>query len=809
VSHRHASAPSRRRSRRFLGIELVDDEAESQADHDDPRGPRGPDGPDGPDDGEDEPKPKKSLPRRLLKWTGIALVMFIIAGIGTFVLAYTMIDIPDPNEDFTTETTEVYYSDGKHLLGTFAIQNREEVELSAVPDHVQDAVISAEDRTFWDNAGIDFKGIIRAAWSNARNESTQGASTITQQYVKVLYLTQDRTWSRKLKEAILSLKVQRQLSKQEVLQGYLNTIYFGRGAYGIQAAAEAYFGEDMAVQNLSISQGAVLAAVLNSPSAYDPAAGKEARESLLARYQYVLDGMAEMGSIDPDQAEKLGHKLPKFPQAEERNALGGQRGFLMDLVEQELLDANFTESQIYGGGLQVITTFDWKKQRAAQKVIKAKRKEIKEAGGQKYRQLHIALNSVEPGTGAVRALYAGHNYLSQVKNSQFNWATTRTVQPGSSFKPFALIAALRADYELEDVFNGSSPYYIEATGEDVENQGDSGGSSYGPITLLDATEHSVNTAFVDLTIQLSEEDEISDGANKILRAAEDAGIPSDVVDRIDPVAVTPLGYAPVPAVDMANAYATIAAEGQEADWFTVEKVSDSSGETRYNHRVETEQAFSERIAADVSLALQGVIASPEGTGYAAGIRCPAAGKTGTATAGIGEKVHVSSSWFVGYTPTLATAVNFARGDGDGRLDDWLLPTFYGGDYPAQTWQAYMSKVLEGEECKEFPEPFDELEETEPPEESETTPSETEESETEEPSETPPSETEPSNSHPTHPTHPTETTPSETTPTETTPTETTPTCDEIFCEEDGPGGGGGGPGGGGGGQPAGREPDSAG
>jgi membrane peptidoglycan carboxypeptidase len=797
VSHRHVSAPSRRRSRRFLGIELVDDDPTSP-DYD-RGGPGGPDGPDGPDDGywDDEPG-KKSLPRRLLKWIAVSLILLLIAGVGAFFLAYSMIDVPDPNEDFTTETTEVYYSDGKHVIGTFAIQNRDVVELAAVPDHVQDAVISAEDRTFWENAGIDVKGIIRAAWSNARSESTQGASTITQQYVKVLYLTQERTWTRKLKEAILSLKVQRQLTKEEVLQGYLNTIYFGRGAYGIQAAAEAYFDKD--VQNLSVAQGAVLASVLNSPSAYDPAAGKDAREALLARYQYVLDGMAEMGSIDPEQADKLGRELPKFPKPDERNSLGGQRGFLMDLVEQELLDSGkFTESDIYGGGLKVITTFDYRKQRAAQQVVKDEREKVKEAGGKKYKQLHIALSSVEPGTGAVKALYAGHNYLSQVKNAQFNWAT-HGVQPGSSFKPFAVAAALQADYTLDDVFDGRSPYYIEATGEDVENQGDSGGDSYGPITLLDATEHSVNTAFVDLTLQLGEDD-IQDGANKILRAAEDAGIPKQVVDDIDPVAVTSLGYAPVPNIDMANAYATFAAEGEEADWFTVKKVTDASGgKTLYNHQVKTREAFPAKIANDVSFALQQVIDNPEGTGADAAFKCPAAGKTGTATAGIGENTHVSSSWFVGYTPNLSTAVTFARDDGDGQLDDWL-DTFYGGDHPAETWRAYMRDVYEDQACVKFPKSEAEKElEAEP---TETTPTETEESETE-PSQTEPTETEKTKTHPTHPPHPNEstptaTTPSETTPTEPSPTETSPTCDGLFCDG-GPGGGG--PGGGqGGGQGA--------
>ena len=189
-------------------------------------------------------------------------------GAAAFAFGYASTDIPDPNKDFQAQTTFVYYADGKHEIGRFANQNRTSVPLSDVPQHVQDAVIAAEDRTFETNKGIDPKGILRAAFSNARGGSTQGASTITQQYVKVLYLSQERTLTRKVKEAFVSLKIQRQESKDEILQGYLNTIYFGRGAYGIQAAAQAYFDKD--AKDLTVQEGAVLASILNSPTRVRP-----------------------------------------------------------------------------------------------------------------------------------------------------------------------------------------------------------------------------------------------------------------------------------------------------------------------------------------------------------------------------------------------------------------------------------------------------------------------------------------------------------------------------------------------------------
>ena len=213
-------------------------------------------------------------------------------------------------------------------------QNRTSIPLSDVPRNVQDAVIAAEDRTFYTNKGIDPKGILRAAFSNARGGSTQGASTITQQYVKVFYLSQERTLKRKVKEAFVSLKLQRQQSKDQILQGYLNTIYFGRGAYGIQAAAQAYF--DVDAKDLNVRQGAVLASILNSPAAMDPAGGQDNRQRLLGRYQYVLNGMAAMGDLDAGKAERLGAHLPKFPKSKTDNQYGGQKGHMLALVKKQL-----------------------------------------------------------------------------------------------------------------------------------------------------------------------------------------------------------------------------------------------------------------------------------------------------------------------------------------------------------------------------------------------------------------------------------------------------------------------------------------
>jgi len=239
---------------------------------------------------------------RVLKWALIAALVGSLCLIGVFVYLYKTTSIPNPNEDFQTQTSFVYYDDGKTELGQYATQNRQIIALSAMPQNLKDAVVAAEDRTFWTNSGIDPKGILRAAFNDARGGATQGASTITQQYVKIFYLTQERSLSRKVHEAILSLKLQKQLSKEKILEGYLNTIYFGRGAYGVQAAAQAYFGVN--AEDLTLKQSAVLASVLNNPSQFDPANGKSHREALDSRYRYVLGGMASMGAISDTKAQQ-------------------------------------------------------------------------------------------------------------------------------------------------------------------------------------------------------------------------------------------------------------------------------------------------------------------------------------------------------------------------------------------------------------------------------------------------------------------------------------------------------------------------
>jgi membrane peptidoglycan carboxypeptidase len=636
------------------------------------------------------------MKRRLLtvaKWLLIVGLVTTLTGAGAFYYAYTQTDIPKPDDDFLTQTTRIFYADGKTELGTFAKQNRESIAYSEMPDNIKQAVVAAEDQSFWTNRGIDPKGIIRAAFSNARGNSTQGASTITQQYVKILYLTQERSLKRKLKEAFVSLKLQREQSKQEILEGYLNTIYFGRGAYGIQAAAMAYF--DVPAKDLNLKQAAVLASVLNDPNDLDPKEGKDAKAALKDRYSYVLGAMADTGDISAEEADHASQALPKFPKIEASSQYGGQKGHMLKLVRDELLQMGYTPEEIDGGGLRVTTTFTPEAMKAAEEGVLSQKPE-----GFGDKELHVAAATVEPGTGALLGFYAGQDYL----DSEINWAVSGGMV-GSTFKPFTLATALKAGFSLKDTFDGNSPYEFP-DGLEVRNEGGGDGTDYGSsVTATYALEESINTAFVDMSAS------IPDGPEKIMETAEAMGIPPAKANKKFPGipkatrdlsaddALITLGRARISPINMANAYATIANGGVRADVHVIKKVEDRTGEDPQVYDVVNTDALDPDIDADVSYAMQQVVEN--GTGQAAlELGRPAAGKTGTAT---NDKDEVSSAWFVGFTPQISTAVMYVRGDGDDQLDGWL-PSYFGADYPARTWTAIMQQDVEGMDVEEFPPP---------------------------------------------------------------------------------------------------------
>jgi len=636
------------------------------------------------------PKPARTRKQKMLragKWVGIVGLVCTLLAVGSFVALYQAIDVPAPNEEFQDETTVVSYANGDKL-GTFATQNRDIIPLEEMPETLQNAVVAAENQSFWSDRGIDPKGILRAAFSNASGGSTQGASTITQQYVKILYLNQDRSYTRKVKEAILSLKIQRQQSKKEILANYLNTIYFGRGAYGVQAASQAYFRKP--AKELNLRESVVLARVLNNPTAYDPANGDTAKESLKAGYDFILKAMARLDYITEEQSTKAQRRLPKFPPVVKEDSYGGQRGHMLAMVKAELARLGYPEEEVVGKGLRVTTTLRKKDMDAAAEGVKEARPE-----GFGDKNLHVGVASVEPGTGAIRGFYGGQDYLQ----SQLNWAVAGG-QAGSILKPFALAAGIKEGYSLKDTFDGNSPITIGST--DFENQGN---RSYGRVNMIKATEDSINTAFIDLT------DSIPNGPEKVIKMMNAMGIPPEKAPSrrsagfpnrtpgLEPNIGVALGSATVSPINMATAYATIANKGVYAAPYLIEKIVDRNGEEVYVHHGKNKRVLDEDMAADVSYAMEQVIRTGSGSDANA-LGRPAAGKTGTST---NDKDRVVSSWFSGFTPQLATSVVYVRGKGAEPLDDWL-PSFYGGDYPTATWTAVMTRAMEGEEVLDLPDP---------------------------------------------------------------------------------------------------------
>ncbi len=602
----------------------------------------------------------------------IGVLLLVGIGIGAATIAVAMTDVPSPNEVSSSEATIVYWADGTTELGRLGEATRRSVPLASVPIEVQNAVLAAEDRTFYEHGGISPLGLGRAIWNNVSGGSTQGGSTITQQYAKNAYLSQDRSWDRKIREALLAFKLETVVSKSQILEDYLNTIYFGRGAYGIEAASIAYFGKP--VTELTTSEGAVLASIIKSPSGLSP---EENLAALKGRWDYVVDAMVEQGWLTP--TKRAGASFPEIAKAKAGNRLGGQIGFLLNAVTTELAALGFDETEIQRGGLRITSTFERKAQRAATAAVKQEGPTSNTAG------LRIGLAAIRPGTGRVIAMYGGKDFV----DDQINNATRRFAQAGSTFKPFALAAAVEAGTPLSSMWNGDSPATIK--GYTLTNYGD---KSYGKVSMLQATERSINTAYVELESDI--------GVEQVADAALRSGIPESTpglnLGQLDLTFV--LGTASPSGLDMANSYATFAASGARATPTVIIKVLGPNGGLLYETDPQTTEAFTPDVANTVTYALSKVVTN--GTGATAlALGRPAAAKTGTTD---GNR----SAWFVGFTPQLATAVLMAKEDEAGipvsLSGTGGLGTVTGGSFPAAIWVAFMKAALDESEEVAFPAP---------------------------------------------------------------------------------------------------------
>ena len=609
----------------------------------------------------------------LIRGAIFSIGLGFVAGVAIFAYAYFTVSIPDPKAFVNSQSTIIQYVDGTEI-GRLGSENRTSVKLASVPLELRHAVLAAEDRNFYNEHAFSPTGILRAIYNNLRGGSLQGGSTITQQYAKTAFLTPERSIQRKIKEIVIAVKLESQFSKDQILENYLNTIWFGRGAYGVQSAAQVYFGRD--VSRLTTAQSAVLASILNSPYYYDPSylAGATRLE---ARWKYTIAEMVKAGWISAGDAIKI-----KFPTVNPRvssGALAGAKGYLISWVTHELLSLGFTDDQLQTGGLVIRTTLQKRAQEAAVMAVN------KRTPTKVPTNFRVALVSIRPGTGEIVAMYGGQDYLKQ----QLNNATQATTQAGSSFKPFALIAALEKGISLYSVWNGSSPaVYDDPGAQTIYSVYNYGNEQFADINLLFATAHSVNTVFVPLGMAA--------GLDQVVDVARRAGIPSSVS-----LIATPsisLGVASLHVIDMASAYATFAAQGVYAKPFIVKEVLGANQGVLYQSRIQASQVFSGDVMADLTFALQGVTKFGTASGAVADLGRPSAGKTGTTT-------DNASAWFTGYTPQLATSVAMFRDSASETLNGiGGLNAVTGGSFPARIWDYYMKSVLKGTPVVDFPAP---------------------------------------------------------------------------------------------------------
>ena len=596
-----------------------------------------------------------------------------VAGSTLFAFAWFTVDIPDPNAYVNSQSTIIQYSNGNEI-GRIGAQNREILPLASIPLNLRNAVLAAEDRKFYSNKAFSVTGIARALLNNLKSGSLngEGGSTITQQYAKTAFLSPSRTVQRKIKELVISIKLENSLTKDQIFENYLNTIYFGRGSYGVQTAAQQYFNRN--VNQLSLSQSAVIASILRSPGYYDPVLSEENAKRLEARFQYVINGMLNEKWITKEQLAKV--KLPTVAPRTTSGSLSGPKGHIIDAVQKELNKVGFTAEQLQVGGYVIKTTIEEKAQQAAvDAIVKLTPKGAPE-------NLHIGLAAIRPGTGEIIAMYGGPDYVKR----QLNDATQSIALAGSTFKPFALVAALEQGIPLTSMWNGDSPQTFDDLGKpyEVSNYGDEG---WGQQDLLFATKHSINTVYVPLGQKA--------GLERVVDVARRAGIPETVA--MVPAPSVSLGVASPHVIDVANAYATFAAQGIKAKPYLVTSVSGPNKGILYEGQQQTQEVFSKDVMADLTYALKEVVNG--GTGAAAlSLGRPAAGKTGTSQSN-------ASAWFSAYTPQLAASVALFRDSASESLNGiGGLTSVTGGTFPARIWTAFMKGALKNEPVMTFPAP---------------------------------------------------------------------------------------------------------
>ncbi|MDQ0907933.1 penicillin-binding protein 1A [Streptomyces canus] len=637
----------------------------------------------------------KSGIRRLFTWKKIlgAFLGVCLLGIGGFIVLYLVTPIPPANADAKRQSNIFRYSDGSILTRDGEV-NREVVGLEEVPKPVQRTFVAAENKTFYNDSGVDLKGTARGLLNTLSGKGAQGGSTITQQYVKNYYLTQEQTVTRKLKELVISLKLDREKSKDYILAGYINTSYYGRNAYGIQAAAQAYYQVD--ADRLSVEQGAYLAALLQAPSQYDwQAAGPVGRKLVKQRWNYVLDNMVEQGWLDKSERQSMQFPIPKEPKPSP--GMNGQIGYLVDAANDQLAkqlvaqgtaeSINDAVTMVKAGGWNITLNIDKKKQAALEKSVKGQLTSKLDPKKRKVDgNVQAGAVSVDPKTGAVVAMYGGTNYFDHYTNN----ATRRDYQPASTFKPVILAAAFDENAKTQEgdpitantIYDGTSKRPV--VGSDIgfapENEDD---HDYGPITVQTATNQSVNSVFAQMGVDV--------GMDNVLKVAKELGMDTDGLKAVPAQTLGSMGASPL---DMAGVYATLDNHGERVTPALIKSV-ESGTHTVTLPKPIGKQVISRSAADGVTSVLTGVI--DDGTARTSVRDNPSrngqkvAGKTGTSD-------NNKSAWFTGFTPSLVTSVGLFGEDAKPPHAQvtltgatGLIPSpgrINGGGYPAQIWAAY-------------------------------------------------------------------------------------------------------------------------
>lgn len=639
-----------------------------------------------------KPKAKKGFFRRFW-WVFLAVPVLVVCSVaGALVYAYSQIELPKTLPPI--QSTFIYDRNGTLLASIHGAVDRTIIPFDQMPQQLRDAVVAVEDHGFYQHSGVDPVGILRAAWADLiKHQAVQGASTITEQLVKQVYagsyVTQPdgsseyvvppRTIKEKIREALLAIKLEKSLSKDQILARYLNTIYLGSGAYGVQAAAQTYWGVD--AKDLTVKQSATLAGLISSPSLFDPVTHPQDSR---VRRDYALDQMVHYGYLSQQKADQIkATKVTTNPKKQVIKAPANSEYFV-DYAKRYLIN-RYGGPRVFGGGLRVTTSLDLGLQRAAEAAVKAHLPSPSDPQG--------ALVAIDPSTGQILAMVGGRDFHTSQVNLAVSGLKLKTEtfggtgrQSGSSFKAFTLAAAMKEGYDLNKYWQGpasitipSSDCYTNGAPWQLSNASD---SEAGTFTLKAATAYSVNTVFAQVAAQL--------GPQKIVDMAHLLGIRS----RLDPVCSITLGVEAVNPLEMTNAYATLAAHGARRWADPLVQLTNRNGKVIDDVSAKPKQVLDANDANLVTYALQDVITYGTGTVARLSDRS-AAGKTGTAQ-------NYVDAWFCGYTPQLATCVwvGYPKGEIPLTSVEGVSPVF-GGTIPASIWHDFMTVAMQGQPVESF------------------------------------------------------------------------------------------------------------